>query len=181
MPPSAVKSIRDCIFWHYAKLISKSADLGISSRAFQMNRFQALKKGEIEWSTSIREYVREKEQTGICIYCGEKDGSQLTLEHILPTSRGGPDTTDNAIWVCKGCNSTKGPKRLYEWYGLDRKDEIPRIAEGKYLKLLYALHEERGTLDSVPLDMCPNCDLGHLCPTKAKLSVYCLEGCFKPS
>lgn len=48
--------------------------------------------------------------------------------------------------MCERCNSSKGARRLYEWYGLQHKDEVPRIAEGKYLKLLYALHEAKGTL-----------------------------------
>ncbi|MFA6330197.1 MAG: HNH endonuclease [Candidatus Micrarchaeia archaeon] len=181
MPPNAVKTIRDCIFWQYAKLISKSADVGIEgtdARRFQMSKFQALKHGSITWSTAIREYLKEKENPDACGYCG-RTGMKLTCEHILPKSRGGPDTADNAIMVCAECNSRKGAKRLFEWHGLDNKDSIPRIAEGKYLKLLYSLHEKQGTLDCTPEEMCPRCDLGPRCPIKKKLTVFCLEGCFK--
>jgi hypothetical protein len=49
--------------------------------------------------------------------------------------------------VCQSCNSGKGGRRLYEWKGFRAKDEIPRIAEGKYLNLLYDLHNKRGTLN----------------------------------
>ncbi|MCX6778406.1 MAG: HNH endonuclease [Candidatus Micrarchaeota archaeon] len=180
MPPSAVKSIRDLIFWQYAKLISKSAGFGINARAFQMSTFKKLQSGEMVWSTTIREYLREQEKPGVCIYCGAKTG--LTVEHILPRCRGGPDSPDNAVMVCKSCNSRKGGKRLYECFGLEEKDKIPRIAEGKYLKLLYSLHEKNRTLDlpasALASELCPKCDLGPKCPEKAKLSVYCLEGCF---
>jgi len=176
MPPSAVKTIGDLIYWQYAKLISKSAGLGISARAFQMQKFQELKHGKIVWSTSIREYLHELERPDACIYCGAK--GKLTCEHILPTSRGGPDTTDNAIMVCQSCNSKKGGKRLYEWFGLEQKDAVPRIAEGKYLKLLHQLHEKQKTLSDHSTDLCPRCDLGSKCPVKGKLTVYCLEGCF---
>ena len=87
---------------------------------------------------------------------------------------------DNAIWVCKSCDSTKGDKRLYEWYGLDSRNDIPRIAEGKYLKLLYSIHEAMVTLDVKDVTrLCPKCDLGPKCPEKAKLTVYCLEGLFQ--
>ncbi len=55
---------------------------------------------------------------------------------------------------------------------------MPRIVEGKYLKLLYAIHKGRGTLRSVPAEICPSCDLGVLCPVSEKLSVLCLEGIF---
>jgi len=103
----------------------------------------------------------------------------LTLEHILPKSRGSPDTPDNAVWVCKKCNSSKGNKRLHEWYESNRRYEVPRIAEGKYLKLLYSMHEENGTPDTGNVsELCGCCDLFEKCPEKKKLTVYCLEGIF---
>lgn len=40
----------------------------------------------------------------------------------------------------------------FEWYGLDRKYEIPRVVLGKYLKLVYVLHEAQGTLDKADLN-----------------------------
>jgi len=178
VPPPVVKSVRDLIFWQYAKIISESAGAGKRQYGFVMDRFKKLSSGEIQWSTSIREYVKEREKAEECIYCGAR--KDLTLDHILPRSRGGLDTPDNAVWVCKSCNSSKGDKRLYEWYELDRRYEVPRIAEGKYLKLLYALHEQMGTLNvkDVATQLCPKCDLGAKCPEKAKLTVYCLEGLF---
>ncbi len=179
MPPAVVRSVRDLIFWQYAKIISESAGAGKRQYGFVMDRFKKLTSGEIQWSTSIREYVKERTKPDECIYCGNK--TDLTLEHILPRSRGGPDTTDNAVMVCKSCNSSKGDKRLYEWYTLDRRYELPRIAEGKYLKLLYTLHEQTGTLNArdVATQLCPKCDMQAKCPEKAKLTVYCLEGQFQ--
>jgi 5-methylcytosine-specific restriction endonuclease McrA len=176
MPPAAVKTVRDLIYWQYAKIISNSAGEGKENYGFIMNRFKELKSGNIEWSSAIREYVKERQMEGSCVYCGSR--GQLTLEHILPRARRGPDAADNAMWICRSCNSSKGAKRLYEWYGLEERNDIPRVAEGKYLKLLYALHEEKGTLDSTPRSLCPRCDLGERCPVPGKLSVYCLEGTF---
>jgi hypothetical protein len=84
------------------------------------------------------------------------------------------------------CQITTGiVRRLYEWKGLRAKDEIPRIAEGNYLKLLYDLHDKRGTLNVDKKDlgstMCPLCDLKVRCVAAdavEKLTVYCLEGVF---
>jgi hypothetical protein len=59
MPPSAVKNVRDLIYWQYAKIISESAGAGKKQYAFVMNRFKKLQSGEIEWSGAIREYIRE--------------------------------------------------------------------------------------------------------------------------
>lgn len=184
MPPAVVRTIRDEIFWQYAKLISKSAGYGNTQRAFQMNRFLDLRDGKIVWSTTVREWLRELEKSNECIYCGSTKG--LSTEHILPRNCGGPDIPDNVIRSCKSCNSSKQDKRLYEWIREKNKDKVPRIAEGKYLKLLYRLHEERGTLlidkDELTTALCPHCDLPGLCKEEdhvGKLSVYCLEGIFK--
>jgi hypothetical protein len=182
MPPPAVKTIRDEIFWQYTNLIAKSA--GFEGHwGFRMKRFIQLRDGEIVWSSTIREWLHEHEKPDECIYCGAK--GPLTTEHILPRSCGGPDIPDNAIRVCQSCNFTKGGRRLYEWKGLSAKNEIPRIAEGKYLKLLYDLHEKNGTLDvnkkELGVRMCPVCDLKPRCIEEnsvEKLTVYCLEGMF---
>jgi hypothetical protein len=104
MPPKAVKTIKDLIYWEYAKLISGSAGLGRKQYPFVMKKFMELKKG----------IIRE---------------------------------VHNIITSCKKCNSSKGDKDLIEWYGLERRYEIPRIVMGKYLKMIYICHECRGTLN----------------------------------
>lgn len=179
MPPGAVRSLRDLLYWQYAKIISESAGIGKRQYGFVMNRFKKLQSGEIEWSSSIREWVREREKGDECIYCGRV--TDLTVEHMIPLSRGGPDHSDNAVFVCGPCNSSKGGKRLYEYYGLENRYELPRIAEGKYLKLLHGLLEEKGLLDVGRDDLqqlCSRCDLHGYCPEEGKLTVYCLEGVF---
>lgn len=175
MPPSAVKTIRDLIYWQYGKIISESAGAGKRQYAFVMDRFKKLQAGDIEWSGAIREYVREREMPNQCIYCGATE--QLSWDHLLPRSRGGPDTPDNVVMACRTCNSAKGDKGLYEWFSLERRYEVPRIAEGKYLKLLYGLHAQKGTLDVARTGLetlCESCEQGHLC-TDSVLTVYCLE------
>lgn len=181
MPPKPVKSIKDIIFYQYAKIISNSAGYGKSNYPMIMATWKKLKSGEIHWSTSVREWLKERENSNTCIYCG-KEGD-LTTEHILPRSRGGEDIPDNVVRVCKACNSSKRDKRLYEWKGLNSKDGHHRIAEGKYLKYLYSRHEKQGTLDVEDVKkLCSICDMQKCCEkdnSVEKLSVYCIEGCFK--
>jgi len=179
MPPPAIKTIRQLIFYQYAKIVSASSGFGKKNYGIIMSTYKKLYSGEIVWSSNVREWLKEKEQKDICIYCGQN--ANLTIEHILPRSCGGEDITDNVVMVCKSCNSSKGSKRLYEWRGLNAKDNHHRIAEGKYLKYLYSLHEKRGTLDCGALDLCQFCNLGPRCKiedTEGKLTVYCIEGCF---
>lgn len=175
MPPSAVKTVRDLIFWQYAKLISDSAGYGKTQYPFIMSKFKELQAGKIVWSTSIREYVHELEHTNECIYCGSKEN--LSIDHLIPRVRGGPDIPDNAVQACRHCNSSKSDRGVYEWFKIDRKDELPRVVEGKYLKLLYKVHEERGTIDTSRKELerlCTKCEVGYLCE-ESKLTVYCLE------
>lgn len=43
-----------------------------------------------------------------CQYCGVELGQRdLTVEHILPRSRGGPTTWENCVAACGDCNSRK--------------------------------------------------------------------------
>ncbi len=182
MPPKAVKSIKDLIFWQYAKIISQSAGFGQIKFVFMMSRFQKLKNGDIKWSSSIQEWIKENERRDVCYYCNKED-ENLTVEHILPLSRGGLDHPDNTVWICQDCNLKKSNKRLYEYSILDNKINIPRIVEGKYLKLLYDLHAQAKTLDVEEISiLCPHCDLKNKCKesrTEEQLNVYCLEGIFK--
>jgi 5-methylcytosine-specific restriction endonuclease McrA len=41
-----------------------------------------------------------------CTYCGS--GRDLTLDHVLPKSRGGKTNWDNLVTACKRCNGRKG-------------------------------------------------------------------------
>ncbi len=43
---------------------------------------------------------------GTCQYCGSRD--RLTLDHVLPKSRGGKDTWENLVAACVPCNNRKG-------------------------------------------------------------------------
>lgn len=44
-----------------------------------------------------------------CQYCGTKKGP-LTLDHIIPKTRGGQDTWENLVTACMKCNNTKGSR-----------------------------------------------------------------------
>jgi 5-methylcytosine-specific restriction endonuclease McrA len=56
----------------------------------------------------LRIYMRDKFR---CQYCGEKKpGSQLTLDHILPRSRGGDNSPVNVVTACVACNNRKGDR-----------------------------------------------------------------------
>jgi hypothetical protein len=43
-----------------------------------------------------------------CLNCGTSD--DLSLDHIIPYSKGGPDTFENLRTLCRPCNSSKGAR-----------------------------------------------------------------------
>lgn len=47
-----------------------------------------------------------KRDRNTCQYCGSK--SSLTLDHVLPRSRGGADSWENLVTACDTCNVKKG-------------------------------------------------------------------------
>ena len=45
---------------------------------------------------------------GVCHYCGKKVGAdELTLDHIVPVSRGGCSNKGNLVPACRDCNQKK--------------------------------------------------------------------------
>ena len=44
-----------------------------------------------------------------CQYCGKQPGrDELTIDHVLPRSRGGSSTWLNCVLACLACNTRKG-------------------------------------------------------------------------
>ncbi len=151
-PPKYVKTVRDLIYWYYAELIARSAGFK-DNYGFVVSRWKKLKSGQMKWSSTIRDHQKEWEKGKVCVYCGSE--KNLTLDHIIPVSRAGVDprikalleSTDNIVWACKKCNSSKRDKDVFEWYGKEGIDEIPKLVLSKFLKLVYKIHETQGTLD----------------------------------
>jgi 5-methylcytosine-specific restriction endonuclease McrA len=50
---------------------------------------------------------------GHCVYCGHE--AKLTLDHVIPLSKGGKHSKDNVVAACLCCNDSKGNKTLEEW------------------------------------------------------------------
>jgi 5-methylcytosine-specific restriction endonuclease McrA len=48
-----------------------------------------------------------------CVYCGT-NGGRLTLDHVVPRSRGGDSVWENVVTSCAPCNLRKGDRLLDE-------------------------------------------------------------------
>lgn len=172
MPDNEVRTIRELIYYQYAKIIAKRAlSSGSADTAkrrhygFIKKTFRELRDGTKIWSEITREDWQLVDGPRVCIYCGAD--INLHREHIVPRSlRIKPEcaTCDviqaihNQVLACASCNSSKGTKGLYEFYrsrSADSEkfyDSIPVLAEKKYLKTIFKCHECAGTLDSADPD-----------------------------
>ncbi|WNN91358.1 HNH endonuclease [Gloeocapsopsis dulcis] len=61
-------------------------------------------------SVNRREVLRRDNHT--CQYCGSR--KHLTLDHVLPVSRGGLHTWDNVVTACERCNQRKSDRTPLE-------------------------------------------------------------------
>lgn len=53
---------------------------------------------------------------GVCYYCGKQTPpKELTMDHIVPISRGGRSTKGNVVTSCKECNNKKKHLLPMEW------------------------------------------------------------------
>lgn len=57
------------------------------------------------WSDDERRLILERDGWA-CVQCGAT--SELEIDHVIPWSRGGADTADNAQVLCRSCNASKG-------------------------------------------------------------------------
>lgn len=70
-------------------------------------------------------FARDK---SVCQYCGRKfHRVDLTIDHVIPRSRGGLDTWENLVLACSGCNLKKRDRTPEEaQMPLIRKPVSPR-------------------------------------------------------
>ncbi|GAB5466305.1 MAG: HNH endonuclease [Candidatus Kapaibacteriales bacterium] len=72
-----------------------------------------------------------KRDNHTCQYCGSK--ASLTLDHVLPRSRGGQDSWENLVVACISCNNKKG-NRLPNEAGMPLKRKPQKPNYFMYLK-----------------------------------------------
>jgi hypothetical protein len=166
MPDREVKTIRDLIYFQYAKIVGKRVFGDQAKHAyygFIKKRFREFVNDEKKWSNILREDKQFAEMDKKCAYCGKTD--DLQWEHIVPRSLKINNQCakcdriqgiHNQVWACKACNLLKGTKGLYRFMcdlhpELDTiVDAVPVLVEKKYLKTVFYCHLCKGDLDTAP-------------------------------
>jgi hypothetical protein len=70
-----------------------------------------------------------------CIYCGCSKRKDLTIDHVIPVSKGGKTSWDNLVTACSKCNGQKSDLTLKEF-----GKKIPMPKRPHYLMLIKKVH-----------------------------------------
>jgi hypothetical protein len=139
MPP-VILTIREHIAWSYANLAMAWTALDEGAEKYtkvhysiRSRLYNGLSKRELNMGSLYDDERLKMTLPKGCCYCGA--AGNLTLDHLLPRIRGGPDDTDNLVWACKACNSSKQGVDLLVW--MARRSIFPPILVlRRYIKLV---------------------------------------------
>lgn len=93
--------------------------------------YRAIPHTELPYS---RENIFKRDEY-TCQYCGKHlPGNELTLDHVYPKSRLGPDTWENIVACCKECNQYKADRTPKE-AGMKLLRRPSRPLDGKLFEL----------------------------------------------
>jgi len=152
MPPT---TIGESLYWSYANLAMTHAALNDGARKCGRVHFmiraklhKGLRTGNMNMGALAEDEKLKLVLPQACCYCGATMG--LSVDHLIPSKRGGPNEGDNMVWSCKSCNSSKGAKDMLVWLG--QRDQFPPLLLlRRYLKLAVRICQERQVMDT-PLD-----------------------------
>jgi 5-methylcytosine-specific restriction protein A len=94
-------------------------DYDISEQEIRREKEKARRLRQSSW------WMR-KIQQGLCYYCqGNVGRTNLTMDHVVPLSRGGKSRKGNLVPACKACNNKKKYLLPIEW-----EDFLKYLSEG---------------------------------------------------
>jgi hypothetical protein len=141
-----ITTVGELLHWSYANLAM--AHSAITAKAEKYGRTQFMIRSRLyaglnKQTMSIGPLADDERLKMVlpqaCCYCGSRD--YLSVDHLIPTKRGGANTGDNLVWACRSCNSSKCARDALEW--LKEKNQFPPILLlRRYLKLAIEMAEK---------------------------------------
>jgi len=107
-------------------LLLKEKAQVLSSRVIRLIDYVKIPLNRIMIQKPTRTLIYQRDDH-TCQYCGSQ--KRLTVDHVIPRSRGGQDTWENMVVACSPCNVKKG-NTLLEETGMKLK-RIPKAMENK--------------------------------------------------
>jgi hypothetical protein len=107
-----VTTVGELLHWSYANLAMAHAAVSANAEKYHPRHYMirsrlyaglstgAMKIGPLADDERLKMILPQA-----CCYCGDRE--LLTVDHLIPTKRGGANTGDNLVWACRSCNSSK--------------------------------------------------------------------------
>lgn len=98
-----------------SRACSRQRDIELNSSNWNHKRRARLNASPDSVGVSPRDWARElRRVAGACFYCGVRSG-KLTMDHVIPVSRGGRHALGNVAPACRRCNASKHDDTVMEW------------------------------------------------------------------
>ena len=100
--------------WRRARvLVLKEKAHVVSSRTIRLKNYVKVPHSKMAAGRPSRALILKRDGH-TCQYC-EYSGPNLTIDHVVPKSRGGQDTWQNLVTSCLECNNCKDNRTPEEW------------------------------------------------------------------
>jgi 5-methylcytosine-specific restriction endonuclease McrA len=93
-------------------------------RMYSRQRRERLQRLEGSYSSTDETVTRNKFNHK-CFICGDRE--DLTIDHHIPISRGGSLSLNNAVLLCRRCNSAKNSKSPEDFYDSDQLEHLKAL------------------------------------------------------
>lgn len=151
MPKPSINTIRESLYWSYANLAMACAAVEENAKKYGKGHFivrsrlhSGLKNGTMNVRSLAHDDQLKLKMHQACSYCGSQEN--LSMDHLIPKERGGPESADNIVWACRSCNSSKGATDLLDWMHKQHRFP-PLLLLRRYLKLAIAFCESKDIMD----------------------------------
>ena len=146
-----ITTVAELLHWSYANLamahsavIAKVEQYGRIQFMIRSRLYAGLNKNTMNIGPLADDERLKMILPQACCYCGSRE--YLSVDHLIPTKRGGENTGDNLVWACRSCNSSKCARDVLEWLA-ERNQFPPLLLLRRYLKLAIEMCRERNLMD----------------------------------
>lgn len=94
-------------------LVLKNKAYVVSSRTVRLKVVVKIPYSKNQFDKPTRGLILKRDRH-TCQYCGYS-GDKMTVDHLLPRSRGGKDSYNNLVASCLPCNNSKDDRTPEEW------------------------------------------------------------------
>jgi len=153
-----IVTVGQLLNWSYANLAMAHAAVMDNAQRYGPKHFMirsrlhtGLNKGTMAMGALADDERLKMVLPQACCYCGAQE--RLSVDHLIPTKRGGANIGENFVWACGACNSSKGAQDMLGW--LAGRNEFPALLLlRRYLKLAVGICEARQVME-IPLHSVP--------------------------